>query len=118
MKQRTTERILIVGGFFMGLICSVGLFLQGLFIWVVCPQALIVMFLRQMQHGYDSLGAAGIPDLLMGLFYGPAIGRILGHAIRKGNFRSVLGWVVIGHLVAIGLAVLLVVIRNRTWGVR
>jgi hypothetical protein len=107
--------LLLVAGFLMIPVCLLGLFYQQSFIWVVCPQALIVMFVRQSRHAYDSLGAAGYPDLAVGLLYYPLIGWILSRAHRQGRLRRIAVHVFIWHIVAIGLAVGAGEIRNRMW---
>ena len=61
----------LITGFLMAPVYVLGLFWQQSFIWFVCPQALVVMFLPQAQRSYDSLGAADYPDLADGaLYYG------------------------------------------------
>jgi hypothetical protein len=107
---------MLVAGFLMAPVCLFGLLYHQAFIWVVCPQALVVMFLRQSQHGYDSLGAADYPDLAVGLLYYPLIGWILARASRRGLFRRVVVRVALWHCVAIGLAVGAAEMRNQIWG--
>ena len=107
---------MLVAGFLMAPVCLFGLLYHQAFIWVVCPQALVVMFLRQSQHAYDSLGAADYPDLAVGLLYYPLIGWILARASRRGLFRRVVVRVALWHCVANGLAVIAVGIRNMIWG--
>ena len=99
-------------------VCLLGLFFQQSFIWVVCPQALIVMFIRQSQHAYDSLGAADFPDLAVGLLYYPLVGWILSRARRNGRLQRVAVHVGIWHIAAIGLALGLSEVRNRILGLR
>ena len=111
------SKLLLIGGFLMVPVCFLGLWFQQSFVWVVCPQALVVMFLRQSQHGYDSLGAASLPDLAVALFYFPFIGWILSRASRARRLRRVVIHVVVWHIVAIGLAVGAAEMRNRIWRV-
>ncbi len=98
-------------------ICLLGLFCQQSFVWVVCPQALLVTFAGQSQRGYDSLGAAGYPDLIVALLYYPVVGWILSRASREGRLRRVSVRAAIWHIAAIGLAPGCARIRNRIWGV-
>lgn len=78
-------KLLLIAGFLMAPICVVGLFWQWRSIWVLCPQALIVMFAWQWQHTYDSIGAADYPDLVVGALYYPFVGWLLGRAVRRGH---------------------------------
>ena len=112
------SKLFLIFGFVMIPICILGLLYQESFIWVVCPQSLIVMFVRQWQHAYDSLGAADYPDLIVALLYYPFIGWILSRASRKGTLGRVGVHVGIWHIAAIGLAVGAGEIRNRLWGFR
>ena len=107
--------LLLVGGFLMIPVCLLGLFYQQPFIWVVCPQALVAMFIRQSQHPYDSLGAAGYPDLAVGLVYFPLIGWILSRAVRDGRIRRVACHVLVWHIGAIALAFGAAEMRNWIW---
>jgi hypothetical protein len=109
-------KLMVVAGVLMAPVCLFGLLYHQAFIWVVCPQALVVMFLRQSQHRYDSLGAADYPDLAVGFLYYPLIGWILARASRRGLFRRVVVRVALWHCVAIGLAVVAAGIRNKIWG--
>lgn len=106
-----------IGGLLMIPICFFGLVYQQSFIWGVCPQALFVMFLRQAQHSYDSLGAADIPDIAVALLYYPLVGWILSRASRTGRLRRVAIYIAICHLVAIGLAIGAGDFRNLIWGI-
>lgn len=107
---------MLVAGFLMAPVCLFGLLYHQAFIWVVCPQALVVMFLRQSQHAYDSLGAADYPDLAVGFLYYPLMGWILARARRNGCFRRVVVRVALWHCAAIGLAVIAAGMRNQIWG--
>jgi hypothetical protein len=109
------SKLFIIAGFSMIPVCLFGLLHQQAFIWVVCPQALVVMFVRQSQHAYDSLGAADYPDLAVGLLYYPIIGWILSRASRQDRLRRVAGHVVIWHVAAIVLALGAGEFRNRMW---
>ena len=99
-------------------VCILGLFYQKSFIWGVCPQALIVMFVRQWQHAYDSLGAADYPDLIVALLYYPIVGWILSRASQKGTLRQAAIHIGIWHIAAIVLAMGAGEIRNRLWGLK
>ena len=96
-------------------VCVMGLLWQQSFIWVICPQALVVMFVRQSQHAYDSLGAADYPDLAVGAFYYPLVGWILSRSALRNRLRPVAVHAAIWHVVAIGLAIGTAEIRNRLW---
>jgi len=98
------SKLFLIFGFAMIPVCFVGLFNGQSFVWVVCPQALIVMFIRQSQSAYDSLAAAGVPDLIVALLYYPVIGWILSRASQRGTLRRVAVHVVIWHIAAIVLA--------------
>ena len=37
--------------------CAWGLLMGWAIIWIICPQAFVVMFLRQSKYAYDSIGA-------------------------------------------------------------
>jgi hypothetical protein len=111
------SRLLIVGGFLMAPVCAFGLLYQDSFVWLVCPQALVVMFLRQSQHAYDSLGAADYPDLAVALLYYPFIGWLLCRASQTGRLPRVAIKIVLWHIVAIALAVGAGEARNRLWAI-
>jgi hypothetical protein len=112
------SKLFFAGGFLMAPVCFLGLFYSQSFVWLVCPQALVVMFLRQWQHAPDSLGAADYPDLAVAMLYYPVVGWILSRASRQGGLAGVAVRVGIWHVVAIGLAVGAGWIRNRLWGFR
>ncbi|HSY17572.1 MAG TPA: hypothetical protein VK815_04520 [Candidatus Acidoferrales bacterium] len=105
-----------IGGLLMAPVSLFGLFFGQPFTWLVCPQALVVMFLRQSQHAYDSLGAAGYPDLAVALLYYPLVGWILSRASKAGRFQRIAIYIVICHIAAIVLAVWTCEMRNRIWG--
>jgi hypothetical protein len=111
------SNLLFIGGFLMIPACLLGLLYQWSFVWVVCPQALVVMFFRQSQHGYDSIGAADFPELAVALLYYPLIGWILSRSRRAGRLRRVAIHVGIWHIAAIALAFGAAEIRNRIWRV-
>ena len=108
-------KLITVGGYVMIPVCVLGLLFQQAFAWLICPQALVVMFLRQSLHAYDSLGAADWPDLVVACIYYPFIGWLLSHAVRAGRLRHVAIRVAVWHIVAIGLAVTTAELRNRIW---
>jgi hypothetical protein len=107
----------IVGGFLMAPVSAFGLIWQQSFVWIVCPQALVVMFLRQAQRPYDSVGAADYPDLAVGVLYYPIVGWILSHAIKRGTLRHTAIRVTIWHIVSAIMALAAVAVRNRLWAV-
>jgi hypothetical protein len=111
----TKSKLILVCGLLMVPICLLGLLYQQSFIWGVCPQSLVVMFLRQSLHAHDSLGAADFPDLLVALAYYPIIAWVLSRAFQRGQFRKVSTYVVICHIAAIGLAVGAAQFRNHIW---
>lgn len=106
------SKLILIAGFLMVPMCLLGLLWQESFIWAICPQALVVMFIRQSLHGYDSLGAADYPDFAVALLYYPLIGWILSRAFRQGRFERMVAHVAIWHAVAIILAVSIVGIRR------
>lgn len=110
------SRLFVLGGFLMVPVCVLGLFWQQSFIWGICPQALVVMFIRQSQHAYDSLGAAGYPDLAVAVLYYPLVGWILSRAEARNRLWSVVIRVGVWHVLAIGLAIGTGAIRNQLWG--
>ena len=109
------SKLFLIGGFLMAPISFFGLVYHWLVIWAVCPQALVVMFLRQSLHSPDSIGAAGIPDNMVAVLYYPLAGWILSRASRAGTLSKVAVRVIFWHIAAIGLAVLTCEIRNRLW---
>ena len=112
------SKLLIIGGFLMIPICVLGLLWQQSFVWALCPQALVVMFVRQSQHAYDSLGAADYPDIAVAALYYPLVGLVLSRAAVRDRLRPVAIQAAVWHVVAIGLAVGAAQIRNRLWGFR
>lgn len=92
-----------------------GLFLHHAYVWVLCPQALAVMFYRQSLRPYDSLGAADIPELAVVILYFPFVAWLLNRAQRKGDFRWTALWIGIAHLTAVALAVAAAGFRNHIW---
>jgi hypothetical protein len=79
------SKLLIIGGLLMAPVCLLGVYYRHTIAWVVFPQALVVMFLRQSQHGYDSLGAPDYPDIAVAVLYYPLLGWIMSRASRKGT---------------------------------
>lgn len=108
----------IMVGLLMAPVCALGLLWQSSFIWIICPQALVVMFLRQSQRPYDSLGAGGYPDLAVGVLYYPIVGWILSQALKKGTLKHTTIRVAAWHAVAFVLAWSTAEFRNRMWGYR
>jgi hypothetical protein len=108
-------KLLLIAGILMAPICVLGLWWQWGSIWVLCPQALIVMFIRQWQSAYDSLGAADYPDLAVGALYYPLVGWLLSGAVKRGSFARVSASVGLWHVVAMGVAWAACELRNRLW---
>lgn len=115
-KRLMRAKLPLIAGFVLAPICAFGLFWQWGSIWVLCPQALIVMFVRQWQHAYDSLGAVGYPDLVVGVLYYPFVGWLLTRALRAGKLARVGGSVALWHVAAIGVAWAAAETRNKLWG--
>ena len=117
LDPNTMQRVFIlISVFVMAAVSAWGLCWHQTFIWIVCPQALVVMFLRQAQKSYDSLGAVGVPDLAVGVLYFPIVGWLYTQALKKGVLRRVAIRVAIWHAVAIIAAVATVMFRNKVWG--
>lgn len=114
-SERMKSRLILICGFFMVPVCLLGLFYQSSFLWVVCPQGLVVMFYRQSLHAYDSLGAASYPDLAVAALYYPVVGWILSRASRQERLGCVAARVVIWHIAALGFALGAAEIRNWIW---
>ncbi len=108
-------KLLLIVGCLMAPVCVVGLLWQWGSIWVLCPQALIAMFVRQWQHAPDSLGGAGYPDLAVGALYYPLVGWLLSRSAKRGRLARVGASVGLWHVVAIGLAWAAAEMRNRLW---
>ncbi|MEO7299062.1 MAG: hypothetical protein ABI042_10870 [Verrucomicrobiota bacterium] len=83
--------------------------------WIISPYALCVMFVRQAQHAPDSLGAAGIPDLLVAFLQFPMIGRLLAKSLQESSIKQMWTRIIVCHLAVIGSAVLLAKFRNHVW---
>lgn len=107
----------VIIGFFMAPLCIFALFWQWSGMWVLCPQALMVMFVRQWQHAYDSLGAADYPDLAVAAVYYPIVGGVLHWAVKTGRLKYVATAACLLHLAAIGIAWGAAAIRNRIWAI-
>lgn len=116
MRETANSWIFIIVGAVISPVCFFGLAYGQPYIWFLCPQGLIGMFLRQSQHAYDSLGAAGIPDLTTTLLYYPIVGWLLSRANRAAKLGRTTARILIWHIAAIGLAVALCRIRNWLWG--
>jgi hypothetical protein len=101
------RRVLLIAGFVMAPICVLGLLWRQAFVWIVCPQALVVLFLRQTQSPFDSLGAADYPDLAVGMFYYPVLGWILSRALKRGALPRTAAHAAVWHAIALGAAVAL-----------
>jgi hypothetical protein len=85
--------------------------------WILCPQALVTMFLCQAQHGYDSFGAPDYPDIAVAALYYPIVGWVLGRAVRYGRLPHVSARVGFLHVLAIGLAWAAGEARNKLWSI-
>jgi hypothetical protein len=103
-------------GLVLSPICALGLLWHQSFIWVVCPQSLVVMFLRQAGSPYDSLSAADYPDLVVGVLYYPVLGWLLSRALKNGTLQRTGMRLVLWHAVALALAFGTAEARNRLWG--
>lgn len=108
-----SAKLLNWGWVLMVPVSTLGLLWQQSFLWVVCPQALVVMFVRQSWHPFDSLGAAGYPDLAVAALYYPSLGLILSRAAARNRLRPVALRAAVWHVVAIGLAGAAAELRNR-----
>ena len=106
----------LVVGLLMTPVCCLGLLWQQWFSWIVCPQALVVMFLRQAEQPYDSLGAADYPDLTVGVLYYPVVGWILSQAIKRDALSRSAVRVAVWHTVALIAAAAARTLRDRLWG--
>ena len=100
----------------MALISTCGLVWCRSFVWVVCPQALVVMFLRQATSAFDSLGLPDLPELATAILYYPIIGWKLSKAAKQGKIIRVSIRVVIWHAIALALALAACALRNSRWG--
>jgi hypothetical protein len=109
-------RLLLIAGTLLGPFCVAGLLFRWPLIWVLCPQAILVMFVRQWQNAYDSLGAADWPDLAVAASYGPMVGYVLHQADKRGKLARVSKPAAVWHLVAIFLAYVSAELRNKMWG--
>lgn len=107
--------LILIGGLLMAPICFFLFVYTSSFAWFILPQALTVMFVRQSQTAYDSLGAPGWPDLVVCVLYYPIVGWILSRATRSGNLLHVAARIIIWHLFAMILAVITMEIRNHIW---
>src|ERR1041385_4344971 len=94
------------------------LFWQRAAAWIVCPYALCVMFIRQAQGAYDSIGAAGIPDLLTALLQFPVMGWGFAKSAERGSIKRTIVLAIILHLAAVIAAQMLAEFRNRVWEFR
>ena len=106
----------VIIGFLMAPICVFALLRRWSSIWVLCPHALIVMFVRQWQHGYDSLGTPSYPDLAVAGLYYPILGWFLRRGIKSGRLSTTGTVAGLLHVVAIGIAWGAQAMRDRIWG--
>lgn len=112
-----TSKTLIIGGIIGACVSFLSMFCGWAIAWVLCPQALVVMFVLQSRHAYDSLGAVGLPDLIVGVLYYPVLSRLLVYASRRGRLNWAAWRSGFWHVGFIGLAFLTAQIRNRLWGI-
>ena len=105
----------VIIGFLMAPLCACALLWQWSGAWVLCPQALIVMFVRQWQHAYDSLGAADYPDLAVAVLYYPVLGWFLHRGVKTERLGRAGATAGLCHVAAIGLACGAAALRNRIW---
>jgi hypothetical protein len=113
MKIRPWQ--IIAAGWPLSAVPPMLLLWQSAFSWVVCPFALCVMFARQARNAYDSLGAAGIPELMVGFAQFPVISWLLAKSFERSAGKQMVLRIVICHFVAIGAAILLAKFRNHLW---
>jgi hypothetical protein len=105
MTTDSRARVFIIAGFAMVPIYFLGLIYVGwVFMLGFCPQALVVWNVMEAQHGYNSLAGPELPDIAVGLFYYPIVGRILSGASQRGTLKRTAGRVGVWHMIAIGLA--------------
>jgi hypothetical protein len=95
--------------------CVFGLLFQLPFMWMLCPQSLVVMFSRQAMRPPDSLGAADLPDLAVAAFYYPIVSWLLIRAVRRTMVTRAIRQLIFWHLVAMIAAISLWLIRNTLW---
>src|SRR4051812_13064216 len=93
----TRPRLAVRAGLLLAPLPVLLLFFQFWIAWIVCPYALMVMFIRQSLQAYDSLGAADVPDLLVALLQFPLLGFLLARAARKGSLKPTLTAIFICH---------------------
>ena len=95
--------------------CVFGLCYHLPFMWLLCPQSMVVMFIRQSNRAFDSLGAADLPDLAVAAFYYPVVSWLLIRAARQGMISRVVRRLAFWHLVAMIAAPSLWLVRNALW---
>jgi hypothetical protein len=103
-------------GILLGILSVAALLFHHSVCWAVCPQALIVMFVRQSLRAYDSLGAADWPDLIAAVSYPVIVTRLLKRAQQRGVLRRGMIYLVMTHLIAIAAAFWLMLVRDHFWG--
>lgn len=86
------------------------------YVWFVCPQALVVMFVRQGLSPFDSIGAPDYPDITVALLYYPTMGWFVSQARERGTLRRTTVRVAVGHAIAIIAAFAAMHLRNKFWG--
>jgi hypothetical protein len=74
------------------------------------------MFVRQAQDGYDSVGAAGYPDLIVGALYYPVVGWFITRGISQERLARISSSVTLWHVAAFGVAWVAWQVRNKFWG--
>ena len=114
-SKRWPEVAVPAAALLLASVCVYGLAHQLSVMWLLCPQALAVMFYRQSLRPYDSLGAADTPDFIVAALYFPLVGWQLNRAYRKGELRGTALWICIGHLAAVALAIVTAKFRNEVW---
>jgi hypothetical protein len=85
------------------------------FMWLLAPQALSVMFIRQAQGGYDSLGAPGFPDLAVAFFYPLFVYWLLARAATRGKLERARSRIALQHGAFILFAFLMLAFRDEVW---
>ena len=113
--DRWSRSVIWLGASILVAVSVVGLLYRWALIWLLCPQSLVVMFWRQAQRPYDSLGAAGYPDLAVAALYFPLMAWLLSRANRNGKMLHIARWIGIWHLVAVAIAIGMATFRNHVW---
>lgn len=109
-------KLFLIGGIIMAPIATCGIVWCKFYVWGVCPQALVVMFIRQTIDGPDSLGLPDLPELAMAILYYPIIGWRLARGAEQGQLLRVSVVITFWHVIALALAWGACALRNSQWG--